>query len=155
MRGKCWRGGCIGESISRSNPTRVNYLQRSSDVRGGRAESPGRAEPAGRRRRRSGRRSSVYGTVELALAPVRHQILVVATLFGIVPEVRVVRVRRAVKRRKKISDQNYVRLRVLSGARWEMRLGIERKRKTHTKRMKNVYENLLKKKYIFETGARR
>lgn len=111
-RTRVWGGrGWIGQWISRLNPARVkNHLQRSSDVRGGRAESPGgRAESAGRRRRRSGRRSSVHGTVELALAPVRHQVLVVATLFGIVPEVRVVRVRRTKTANKKNPDQSYAR----------------------------------------------
>lgn len=65
------------------------YLDRSGNVCAGRAETTGGG-------RRPGRRTSVHGPVEFALAPVRNEILIVAALLGVVPEVRVVRVRRTV-----------------------------------------------------------
>lgn len=58
-------------------PLRVlgnRYLDRSGNVCAGRAETTGGG-------RRPGRRSSVHGPVEFALAPVRNEILVVTALL--------------------------------------------------------------------------
>lgn len=63
------------------------YLDGSCDV------GAGRAKPSCSGRR-SGGRSSVHGTIEFALAPVRNQVLIVTPLLGVVSEVRVIRIRR-------------------------------------------------------------
>jgi len=63
------------------------YLDGSCDV------GTGCAKPSCRSRR-SGSRSSVHGTIEFALAPVRNQVLIVTPLLGVVSEVRVIRIRR-------------------------------------------------------------